>query len=247
MGVAGGQVRVPGVRALGHGAVLVGTCEQIWKYDDRRNLGTPPNTQPCTPYLRGLFKPALPGPVALGATLWPPMSFCRKQRPFCRKASPQQVGIPARPPAWCPQWEFSSICLSLHLVGQLAPTPWHSLRARLHRGPQLPNQSHPPPAPLQDRRAARCWRRSPASHRTRTREPSTGLQSPQSLLPTRLTTSRSFTSHTCPPGTTACCWPLPHPSRRSRSPQQAAPHHPILLPEIIALPPFCSHHLLSFL
>lgn len=138
MGVAGGQVRVPGVRALGHGAVLVGTCEQIWKYDDRRNLGTPPNTQPCTPYLRGLFKPALPSSVALGATLWPPMSFCRKQRPFCRKASPRQVGIPARPPAWCPQWEFSSICLSLHLVGQLAPTPWHSLRARLHRGPQLP-------------------------------------------------------------------------------------------------------------
>lgn len=29
--VAGGQVWVQGVRALGHGAVLVGACEQIWK------------------------------------------------------------------------------------------------------------------------------------------------------------------------------------------------------------------------
>ena len=27
----GGQVWVQGGRALGHGAVLVGTCEQIWK------------------------------------------------------------------------------------------------------------------------------------------------------------------------------------------------------------------------
>lgn len=40
-GMAAGQVWVQRTRALGHGAVLVGTCEQIWKYNDRRNSEKP--------------------------------------------------------------------------------------------------------------------------------------------------------------------------------------------------------------
>lgn len=40
-GVAGEQVWVQGAGALGHGAVFVGTCEQIWKYNDSRNSEKP--------------------------------------------------------------------------------------------------------------------------------------------------------------------------------------------------------------
>lgn len=206
-GVAGGQVRVQGVRALGHGAVLVGTCEQIWKYDNRRNFKWLPTPHPALSYFYRH-----------------PLSFCRKQRPkpTAGEESSQtsclgpSVGIHAHltvPP--------------LSLI--LAPTPRHSPPAPLPRRPPLPPLSGLTRRLLHTwaHGAARCRRKSPASHRTLSRERSTGLQVLLSLLPTRLTTSRDFPSQTCNPETplpTPCCWLLPHPSWRSRSLQQASPH-----------------------
>lgn len=135
--VAGGQVWVQGVRALGHGAVLVGTCEQIWKYDNRRNF-------------KWLPTPTRPSPSFM-ATHCPFVG--NRPKPTAGEESSQTSCLSGNS---CPS-DCSSIFInsSTHSLAQPTSSP-----SQMPSTP-IPVRSHPPPAPQLDPRGCTLQEKVP--------------------------------------------------------------------------------------
>lgn len=167
-GMAGGQVWVQRTRALGHGAVLVGTCEQIWKYNDRRN-----SEKPHTLLLMGPVQVPRDGhydiiiPCHLVGNRDPRPWQMRRQS-ACSSVSPNSsTHTPEVLTSWRPPIHFpSSFPLAPGALTPLPAQPWPSLRTELSFADALKSQPcsvSPLPAPCLDLHVAG------ESHRPRTR------------------------------------------------------------------------------